>query len=405
LKFLRQIQGEVSVSKSITLVQKTVRAALLLAVLCAGCSLQPSAPPPTATLIPTSMPASPVFTATPAVTLAPTRIPIETPSLTAMPASLFSFGTSGMAVDAAGNLYIAVFGIHVYKLDTAGLVTRFAGADTGGFAGDGGPAIAAKFLYALALAVGPDGSVYVADYCNNRVRRIDPAGIVSTFAGGGGPIGCAGGAFTIFAGDGGPATEASMKQPTGVVADHDGNLYIVDGHNGRIRKVGLDGIITTYAGNGLAGHDGDGGPATEASLIMGELAIDGAGNLYLSDFNRIRKIDPSGIISTFAEDFAAPATDHAYFLAVDPDDNLYAVDYAGHKVLRFDQNGLPTTFAGSGGIGFSGDGGPATAAEFGDEIGPITFDADGNLYIADGHNGRIRKVDLNGVITTIAGRD
>jgi uncharacterized repeat protein (TIGR01451 family) len=219
-----------------------------------------------------------------------------------------------------------------------------------------------------------------------------------------------------FSGDGGPATSAQLALPLGTVVDAQGNVYISDAHNYRIRKVDPSGTITTVAGTGTRGFSGDGGPATSAQFgsLFG-LELDSLGNLYVADSanRRIRKIDADGIITTVAgggrfgrsNGDGGPAT--AAFLngpqdvAFDADGNLYLSEAGRHRIRKVDAEGIITTFAGTTG-GFSGDGGAATSAQLYVPSG-IVFDPSGNLFIADTFNNRVRKVDAHGIITTVAG--
>lgn len=223
----------------------------------------------------------------------------------------------------------------------------------GGYRGDGRQAIHAILDSVRDVVVDKEGNVYLSESGGPTVRKISPSGVISTIAGSPGRPG--------YSGDGGPATEARLRSPAGLVVDDAGSLYIADETGHRIRKVEPNGTISTIAGTGTIGSTGDGGPATDATLShpMG-LAFDDAGNLYVADYqaDRIRMIDPSGTI---------------------------------------------TTVAGTGSSGFSGDGGPATAAKLSYPM-DVAIDAQGNLYIADGGNYRIRKVAADtGIITTIAG--
>src|SRR5215208_5674161 len=228
--------------------------------------------------------------------------------------------------------------------------------DGGEQLGDSGLAKSAGLCGPTDVALDAEGNMYISDtgdYCSgpggDTVRKVDPHGTITTVAG----TGEAG-----FSGDGGPATKARLDFPSAVAVDREGNLYIADGSNYRIRKVDKDGIITTFAGTGKARHSGDGGPATSAQLREPAcMVFDAQGNLYLADYTSVRKIDPSGTI---------------------------------------------TTVAGTGRFGYSGDGGPATKAALALPIG-IALDREGNLYIACHHNSRVRKVDPKGKITTVAG--
>jgi hypothetical protein len=198
-----------------------------------------------------------------------------------------------------------------------------------------------------------------------------------------------------FSGDGGPATNAQLYVPQGLTVDASGNIYIVDNSNSRVRKITLSGIITTIAGNGTSGYAGDGGPATAAALETPYgIAVDGVGNIYISENTRIRKINTAGVISTFA-------WIDALGLATTSDGSLYAAN-SGNTIEKISPAGVVTTIAGNGTYGFGGDGGPATAAMLN---GPsdVKIDGSGNIYIADQGNFRIRKINSSGIIQTIAG--
>jgi len=297
----------------------------------------------------------------------------------------------GVAVDSSGNLYIAsTYNYRIHKVTTNGTLTTIAGGGTRGFSGDGGPATAAFLNYPYEVAVDAAGSVYIADYYNYRVRRVDANGVIGTLAGNG---------LFRFGGDSGPATSAQLSSPYGGASDGAGNSYIADNLNHRVRKVAADGTITTIAGTGAEGFSGDNGPATEARLARpSAVALDGSGNLYIADTNnsRVRKLNlATGVITT------AASTSTLYDLAADAGGNVY---YAGYSVVKkIAPDGTVSAVAGTGSSGFSGDGGPATAARLGYGANAIALDSTGNLYIADRSNYRVRKVDTSGVITTIAG--
>ena len=314
----------------------------------------------------------------------------------------------GVAVDGTGNLYIADTGNHrIRKVDAAGTITTIAGTGELGFGGDGGPAVEAELYNPLGVAVDGVGNVFIADWGNHRIRKVDSSGVITTIAGTG---------ERGFGGDEGPATEAGLRNPLGVAVDGTGNLYIADTGNHRIRKVDSSGVITTIAGTGERGFGGDGGPAVEAGLRNPyDVTVDGAGNLYIADTgnHRIRKVDSTGTITTIAgtgeRGFSGdegPATEAQlappFGVAVDGTGNLYIADTGNHRIRKVDSTGTITTIAGTGERGFSGDEGPATEAQLALPNG-VAVDGAGNLYIADTSNHRIRKVDSSGVITTIAG--
>ena len=306
---------------------------------------------------------------------------------------------------------------------------------------DGGPATQAALDNPAGLAFDGSGNLYIADWGNERVRKVDgQTGMITTvagtgekgFSGDGGPkrfdfslpsgmrIRGSVGSVVIANGDGGPATQARLAPPAGVAIDGAGNLYIADVNFGHVRKVdGQTGVITTVAGKGKSGSSGDGGPATQAALDdPSGLAIDGSGNLYIADTgnDRVRRVDAAtGLITTVAgtgeEGFSGdggPATqaalDEPHGLAFGGAGNLYIADTGNDRVRRVDAaTGLITTVAGTGEEGFSGDGGPATQAAL-DEPHGLAFGGAGNLYIADTGNDRVRRVDAaTGLITTVAG--
>ena len=287
----------------------------------------------------------------------------------------------------------------------------------GGFGGDGGPATNAQLAFPASVALDGAGNLYIADSRNNRIRKVDSSGTISTIAGTG--------EYGLFGGDGGPAVEAQLRFPRGVAVDEAGNLYIADTNNERIRKVDATGTITTIAGTGergFGGNDGDGGPATNARLNHPtEVAVDGAGNLYIADEgnHRIRKVDSTGTIRHFAglvgqrgrggfRRDGHPAVkallNQPADVAVDGAGNLYIADSLNRRVRKVDSLGFISTIAGTGyyTVPSSGDGGPATNAQLRFPTG-VAVDGAGNLYIVDSARPQIRKVDSAGTITTIAG--
>jgi uncharacterized protein (TIGR03437 family) len=325
------------------------------------------------------------------------------------PATLASLKTpEGVAVDAVGNLYIADYqNKRIRKVTPAGVITTVAGNGAYKCSGDGGPATAASLYSPMDVAVDAAGNLYIADQRNSRIRKVTPGGTITTVAGNG---------VQGYSGDGGPATAASLRRPSGVALDAAANLYIADTDSHCIRKVTAGGTITTVAGNGRWGYSGDGGPPTAASLYSPmDVAVDAAGNLYIADQrnSRIRKVTPGGTITTVAGNGVqgysgdgGPATAASlnlpYGVAVDAAGNVYMADYANRRIRKVTPGGTITTVAGNGLSGYSGDGGPATAASL---YGPwdVAVDAAGNLYIADSANQRIRKVSPAGIITTVAG--
>ncbi len=272
-----------------------------------------------------------------------------------------------------------------------------------------GPIKATKISISLVdgIAVSPKGDIYIARRAHNVISRINQKGMLVNVVG----TGASG-----YSGDGGPATKATMNIPAGLTFDRHGNLYIADRANHRVRKVDTKGIITTVAGNGTAGFSGDRGPATQASLnLPSGVAVDNNGNLYISDRsnNRVRKVSSKGIIQTFAGNGsdgyhgdnmpALQATlDKPFGLALDKDNNLYIADRGNNRIRKIDSSGLISTVAGDGGFYYIGDNGPAYRASIAGPTG-VTVDRKGNIYIADRGNNRIRMVDTLGMIRTIMG--
>ena len=297
-----------------------------------------------------------------------------------------------VAVDGAGNLYIPDGSNHrVRRVDASGTITTIAGQGEGGYSGDGGPAVRARLDLPTNLTVDGSGNLLIVDARNNRIRRVDTSGTITTVAG----IGESG-----FSGDGGQAVSAWLYDPAGIAFDKLGNLYIADRENNRIRRVDTSGAITTVAGTGERGYSGDGGPAVSAQLGRpASVAVDSSGNLYIGDdwYGHIRRVDASGTITTIV-----PNLNDTRGLAVDGSGNLYIAQFAHSKILRLDTSGTITTVAGTGEEGYGGDGGPAVEARL-DNPGGVAVDGSGNLYIADTFNHRIRRVDTAGTITTIAG--
>ena len=296
----------------------------------------------------------------------------------------------GIALLEDGTLYITDSGNNrVRKVDTDGVITTFAGTGEQGSGGDGGPATEAQLYYPTGIAVDSAGNVYIADSRNNRVRRVDTDGVITTFAGTGeeGPL-----EDRDDVGDGGPATSARLSRPVGLAFDADGNLFVTDPGNSRIRRIDTNGMITTYAGSERS-FSGDEGPAAEAqfSLPLG-FEIDADGNFYITDLyydrNRIRKIDTEGIVTTIAETASIGG------VTVGLDGSVYITELDVGRVFRLDPFGAFSIIAGSSRSGFRGDGGPAREARL-DEPSGIEVDADGNVYVADSKNNRIRKLTPN----------
>lgn len=422
----------------------------------------------------------------------------------------------GIELDSAGTLYIADRGNNrIRKVDGSGIITTLAGDGAHFFSGDYGPATRASLAYPTDVAVDDAGNVYIADRNNNRIRRIDPLGIITTFMGVGeygyngdneiasetalhlpfalttdrkgrlivvdrshfrirtvglktGQVQTiAGNGSSLFKGDGGPGLGATLEAPTGIVVDPQGNVIFSDKQNHRLRRVNPEGIISTYAGTGKQGNEGDSGPALKASLFLpGALDIDRSGNIFfVSPVGRgsiIRKIDPTGRITTIAglgghgnSGDGGPAKQASFSMlkdiTVDPAGNLFVVDFINRNIRRINVDGMITTIApeamrripdpevhpngiavgrdgslyfsdsgsskirkiapdgvittlaGNGEFEDSGDGGPALEAGI-RSPGGLTFGPDGALYVVEETSHRIRKIDQNGIISTVAGR-
>ena len=313
-----------------------------------------------------------------------------------------------VASDSAGNIFVSDHeNRRIRRVDAAsGIITTVAGTGAAGFNGDGGPATEANLDSPGGVAVDGAGNLYIADYLGNRVRMVAAGtGIITTIAGTG---------TSGSTGDGGPATAAQLASPYTLAADAAGNVFIGLLDDARVRRVdAASGIITTVAGIGTAGFSGDGGLATAAQMdVLYGLALDGSGNLFVADLynNRVRKVDATtGIIATVAgtgtrgfSGDGGPATAAALSfplgLTLDGAGNLFVADYNNQRVrMVAAATGVITTMAGAGTAGFSGDGGPATAAALLYPYG-LALDPAGNLYIADSENHRVRAVGAGTVV-------
>ncbi len=252
-------------------------------------------------------------------------------------------GCAYILFDRFGNLIIADGSTaRIRSVDhSTGIISTIVGRGVSGFGGDGGPATGALLNNVGHIAIDPTGNLFITDVLNSRIRKVDTSGIITTVAGYGGP--------SVYGGDGGPATAATFTTLQGIACDHQGNLYVADRNCYRVRRIDHStGTITTFAGNGSASYSGDGMPATSAALFPQELSFDSQDNLYISDYynNRVYLVDTANIFHLLA---------------------------------------------GSGTMGFGGDGGPATSAQFHDPWG-VGIDSCGNVYIADDNNERIRKI-------------
>ena len=315
-----------------------------------------------------------------------------------------------IAMDKKGNLYIADdYNFCIRKVDPSGMITTAAGTPgVWGFAGDGGPATAALFNYAVFLAVDTFRNLFVADVGNYRIRKIDTAGIITTIAGNG---------TTGFSPDGTPATAAALfyGSISGVciATDRAGTVYFGDAQNFRIRKIGADGNLVTVAGNGTLGLCCDGMPATAAAIMQRGMVLDDYGNIFVAEDQVIQRIDAvTGIITTIAGNDTVfvdggdggPATaatiDYAEGqLAFDSRGNLYFGE--GGRVREISATGIISTVAGDGYLGFAGDGGPATNAEITIVFGMAMGGGD-MLYVSDYDNNRVRVVNMHYAAPTFA---
>jgi sugar lactone lactonase YvrE len=302
-----------------------------------------------------------------------------------------------VAVDGAGNVYVAdEYNARVRKISATGVISNFAGDGLYGAFTGGVAATATSLLDPYGVCVDKDGNVYIADNDADAIYKVNTAGIITSVVGNG---------IECHSGDGGPATAASLNRPRGVAIDLAGNMYIADYSNDCIRKVDASGIISTYAGTTYAGYGGDGGPASAAGLLNPTgVAVDVHGNIYIADQGniRVRKVDASGIISTIAGNGTpgpygdgGPATaanlDVPWGVTVDAAGFVYIADQGNSRIRKIDASGTLNTVVGSAGWGYTGDGGAATAAKLGWPSG-ITFDAAGNMYIADYGANEVRKV-------------
>jgi trimeric autotransporter adhesin len=301
--------------------------------------------------------------------------------------------------DKQGNFYISDgYSCRIRKINASGIINTVVGTGVCGFNGDNIPATIAQIGVAAQVIIDSLGNLFITDGGNHRVRKIDQStGIITTIAGTG---------LSSFGGDGGPASAASLNSPNAICFDKIGNMYISDATNYRIRRINTSGIISTIAGIGIPGFSGDNGAATAAKLwLTRSIIFDDNGNLFISDWgaNRIRKIDTAGIITTFAGNGGVgffgdggPATNSTFTgigqICFDSFYNMFVPDYSNDRVHMIDKDGYIHSVAGNGIDGvFSGDGGPATAAGI-YRPSAVTIDTCGNLYISDIGNERVRKV-------------
>jgi DNA-binding beta-propeller fold protein YncE len=301
-----------------------------------------------------------------------------------------------MAIGRTGMIYIADQLNHrIRRIDTKGIITTVAGNGKAGFSGDGGAATDARLNRPSGVALDAQGNLYISDHLNHRIRKVDMTGIITTVAG----IGESG-----YSGDGGEAKKAKIYGPTGLAVDQTGKLYFSDTFNNRVRRIDTAGIMTTVAGTGAEAMAGDGGPAAGAQLYgPSGLAFDKLGRLYIADRwnNKVRMIDERGIIFTLAGNGLVGCSgdgglaDNARLrepsgVVVVPG-GVYIADSMNHRIRRVTKEGFITTIAGDGTAGFEGDLGPAGAAKLNWPCG-LASDRQGNVYVADNGNDRIRKL-------------
>ena len=308
-----------------------------------------------------------------------------------------SYYPSGVAFDAAGNVYVASgIGHKIQKITSSGAVTTLAGSETIGSAD--GTGTTAGFNYPSGVAVDGSGNVYLADKGNHKIRKITSAGIVTTLAG-----------STVIGSADGTGSAATFNGPTGLVVDTAGNVYVADALNNNIRKITSSGIVTTIAGNGIAGSFNAIGIAASFNDPSG-ITIDAAGNLYVADTgnNKIRKITAAGAVTTLAGSGTAGSDNgtgttasfnYPFGLTVDSTGNVYVADYWGNLIRKITSAGVVSTFAGSGFIGSADDSG--TFASFSSPSG-VAVDGTGTVYVADRTNDKVRKITSAGVVTTLA---
>jgi sugar lactone lactonase YvrE len=308
---------------------------------------------------------------------------------------------TGIATDKNGNMFVTDDQT-IRKISPAGVVTTFAGTAGSSGSADGSGATA-RFYYPESIAADNSGNVFVADTQNSTIRKIDPAGVVSTLAGTAGIIGTADGT----------GAAARFNYPAGIAANSSGSLFVADTRNSIIRKVDPAGVVSSFAGLAYSDGSSDGTAAAARFRMPQKIATDSSGNIFVADFynNTIRKISCGGVVSTWAgiagsEGLADGTGSSARFkypagIVIDRDGTMYVADAGNHTIRKISPAGVVSTLAGMANINGSADGAGA-AARFDQPFG-ITIDSGGNVYVADGQNHTIRKINPAGVVTTLAG--
>ncbi len=298
-------------------------------------------------------------------------------------------------------------------INKAQIINTIIGSGTHAYSGDGGQATLATIRASAQITFDNLGNIYFGDETNNVVRKVDTLGVITTIAGNGAGAGMGGGTYT---GDGGLATSAGLFYPGRVAFDSIGNMYIPDCINNCVRQVDLNGVITTIAGNGVSYNSGDGGLALYAGIYRPVyVKFDALWNMYIVEENGacIRKVNKQGIISTIAGNgtngysgdggiATAANLNFPTSIAFDSNGNIFISDFYNSRIRKINTSGVISTVAGTGIAGYNGDGGIATLAQLNYPFG-IAIDNSDNLYIADMSNNRVRKVSATGIINTIAG--
>ncbi len=309
--------------------------------------------------------------------------------------SAYLFTPSSVALDGAGNVHISESrGARVRKILPGGVIITVAGKDSTGHSGDGGPATAAKLSYVSGIAFDTSGNLYIADCF--YIRKVNPSGTITTIAGLGG-----GGSTN----DGIYATAAHVDNTGAITTDRSGNLYFADGGSNRIRKINSSGIISTVAGTLSGGYTADGHPASASVIYLSSMytrIFADSGNLYFSEWTKVRKVNTSGILSTFYNPTTSTYHPNILGFTFDRNGNLYVSD--NNIIKKMDTSGAVTTFAGTGVVSYTGDGGPASTAGFNGN-GDLMIDSNGVIYVCDMGNHTVRKICNLPALSSITGAD